>query len=320
MHREHGVEVLRIEAAALAALAERLDAPFDRAVDAIVACKGRVITTGIGKSGHIARKFAGTLTSTGVPAQFLHPGDALHGDVGVVTEQELVFLFSFSGETEEVLALLPTLRHIGPRMAAITGQRESTLGNSCEIVLDASVEREACPHNLAPTASTTVMMGLGDALAIAAMRARDFQHDDFARFHPAGALGRRLLLRVSDVMRSGTDLAIVQPDAPLTEVIHAITRARAGAACVVDGNGKLIGLVADGDIRRSLESGLEPKSTSARDVMTASAMSLSGDPLAAEALEVFRSHPVKIGEMPVVDGDGRPVGMLMIKDLIRAGI
>lgn len=320
MLRDYGLEVLRIEAASIVAVAERLDDSFDQAVQAIVDCKGRVITTGIGKSGHIARKMSGTLTSTGTPSQFLHPADALHGDVGIVSDEELVFLFSFSGETEEVLALLPTLKHIGARLVAMTGRADSSLGRACDIVLDVSIEREACPHNLAPTASTTVMLAMGDALAIAAMRARDFQHDDFARYHPAGSLGRRLLLRVADVMRKGTELAIVEPDTTLIETISAITRAGAGAACVVGADGRLCGLVADGDIRRSLEKGLEPKTTRAEDVMTAKPTVLRGNPLAAEALEVFRALSAKVGELPVVDDAEHPVGMLMLKDLIRVGL
>lgn len=318
--RDHGREVLRLEAEAVAALADSLDESFDRAVTAVLDCKGRVVTTGIGKAGHVAAKVAWTLTSTGTPSQFLHPTDALHGDVGVVSRDELVIVFSNSGETDEIRALLPVLRAIGCRTLAVTGRPESALARSCEIVVPVIVEREACPYNLAPTASTTAMLALGDALAIAVMRARDFRHDDFARFHPAGTLGRRLLLRVSDVMRTGAELATVSQEATLIEAITAITRAGAGAACVLDNNGVMVGLIADGDIRRSLEKGLEPKSTLVKDVMTHNPKHLVGDPLASEAFEVFRTLPVKIGEMPVVDDTGRPVGMLMLKDLVRAGL
>jgi arabinose-5-phosphate isomerase len=318
--RRHGREVLRIEAAALAVLAEALDESFDAAVEAILACKGRVITTGIGKSGHVAGKVAGTLTSTGTPSQFLHPADALHGDVGIVSERELVIVFSYSGESDETRALLPVLRQIRPKLIVVTGRSESTVARAADIVLNVPVEREACPHNLAPTTSTTAMLALGDALAVAVMRARDFQHDDFARFHPAGALGRRLLLRVTDVMRTGSELATVGAEASLIDAISAITRAGAGAACVLDSAGRMIGLVADGDIRRSLERGLEPKSTRAVDVMTADPRTVAPDMLASEALELFRTLPKKIGEMPVLDEDGRPIGMLMLKDLVRAGL
>ncbi|MEP0766157.1 MAG: KpsF/GutQ family sugar-phosphate isomerase [Fimbriimonadia bacterium] len=318
--RDHGREVLRLEATAVAALADSLDDSFDRAVTAVLGCKGRVVTTGIGKAGHVAAKVAWTLTSTGTPSQFLHPTDALHGDVGVVSRDELVIVFSNSGETDEIRALLPVLRAIGCRTVAVTGRPESALAKSCEIVVPVVVEREACPYNLAPTASTTAMLALGDALAITVMRARDFKHDDFARFHPAGTLGRRLLLRVSDVMRTGSELATVRQGATLIEAITAITRAGAGAACVLDDDGVMVGLIADGDIRRSLERGLEPKSTLVKDVMTRNPKHIVGDPLASEAFEIFRTLPVKIGEMPVLDETGRPLGMLMLKDLVRAGL
>ena len=317
---EHGREVLQIEAEALAALARRLDSSFERAVQAVLTCEGRVVTTGIGKSGHIAGKVAGTLTSTGTPSQFLHPADALHGDVGVVSSRELVLLFSYSGETDEIRALLPVLRRIGPKMIAVTGKTDSTLACACDVVLDVSVEREACPYNLAPTASTTVMLGLGDALAIAVMRARDFQHDDFAMYHPAGSLGRRLLLRVEDVMRKGSELATVPLGATITEVIGAITKAGAGAACVLSADGTMAGLVADGDIRRSLERGQQPNETKVEDVMTRTPRTLAPDLLASEAFDLFRTLPAKIGEMPVVDTGHHPVGMLMLKDLVRAGL
>ncbi len=309
-----------MEAAAVAALAERIDGAFDDAVRAILACEGRVITTGIGKSGHIAGKVAGTLTSTGTPSQFLHPADALHGDVGIVSSKELVLLLSYSGETEEILALLPTLKQIGPKMIAMTGRTDSTLAKASQVVLDVSIDREACPHNLAPTTSTTVMVALGDALALAVMQARDFQHADFARYHPAGSLGRRLLLRVSDVMRTGDELAIVPESSLLIDTIIAITRAGAGAACVVNGEGQMIGLFAEGDIRRSLLRGCDPKTTQVSEAMISDFYRIAGDPLAAEALEIFRTLPKKVGELPVLGEAGEPIGMLMLKDLIRAGL
>ncbi|GBC90701.1 Arabinose 5-phosphate isomerase KdsD [bacterium HR14] len=313
-------EVLRIEAQAVEALAERIDESFERAVQVLLACSGRLVVSGVGKSGAIARKLAGTFSSTGTPALFLHPTEAAHGDLGTVTAQDVALLLSYSGESDELVALCPALKRLQVFTIAMTGRPDSTLGRMADLVLDVAVEREACPHNLAPTASTTAMLAMGDALALATMVARGFTPDDFALNHPAGALGRRLLLRAHDVMRTGEALAIVPQDAPLRDALFAITRAGAGAACVVDENGVMVGLVTDGDIRRRLLQDERALSQPVHEAMNRHFYRLQGNPLAIEVLEKFQSLPVKIGDMPVLDDTGRPIGMIALKDLLRIGI
>ena len=312
--------VLNDEADALRALAERLDDTFVRAVNLVLNCGGRIVVTGMGKSGVVGRKIVGTLASTGTPALFLHPGEALHGDLGMVTHGDIVLALSYSGETDELLAVLPALKRQGSGLIAMTGNTRSTLAEAADVVLDVSVSREACPLELAPTTSTTVMMALGDALAVTIMDLRGFGRDDYARLHPAGALGRRLLLRVSDVMRTGDELAVVPESATVHEALFATTRAGAGAACLVDTEGRLTGLLTDGDVRRSLLSDPHVLSRPAHAVMTRTPRVLTGNPLAVEALGNFEHAERKIGDMPVVDDAGRPIGMLMLKDLLRAGI
>lgn len=313
-------EVLRIEAQAVEALAERIDEAFERAVQALLACSGRLVVSGVGKSGAIARKLAGTFSSTGTPAIFLHPTEAAHGDLGTVTAQDVALLLSYSGESDEIVALCPALKRLQVFTIAMTGRPDSTLGRMADLVLDVAVEREACPHNLAPTASTTAMLAMGDALALATMVARGFTPDDFALNHPAGALGKRLLLRAHEVMRTGEALAIVPQDAPLRDALFAITRAGAGAACVVDENGVMVGLVTDGDIRRRLLQDERALSQPVHEAMNRHFYRLQGNPLAIEVLEKFQSLPVKIGDMPLLDEAGRPIGMIALKDLLRIGI
>lgn len=317
---ERGKTVLLEEARAIAALAERLDDDFVRAAELLLECRGRVITTGVGKAGAVARKLAATLSSTGTPALFLHPAEGVHGDLGVVTAEDVVVALSYSGESDEVLRLLPSLRRICARVIAFTGNPASTLGAAAQIVLNVSVASEACPLGLAPTSSTAAMLALGDALALAVMEARGFTREDFARTHPAGALGRRLTLRVSDVMRTGTQMAVVTPDRLLRDAMFAISDAGAGAALVVDEDGRLCGIITDGDIRRAILKDERSLSGPVREVMKAHPFVIEGNPLAAEALELFEEHPVKIGEAPVLDAEGRPVGIVMLKDLVRAGI
>jgi len=317
---ERGKTVLQEEARAIAALADRLDDDFVRAADILLNCRGRVITTGVGKAGAIARKLAATLSSTGTPALFLHPAEGVHGDLGVVTPDDVVIAFSYSGESDEVLRLLPSLRRICARLIAFTGNRSSSLGRAAHLVLDVSVPSEACPLGLAPTTSTAVMLSLGDALALAVMEARGFTREDFARTHPAGALGRKLTLRVSDVMRTGSQMATVTPDRPLRDAMFAISDAGAGAALVIDETGRLCGIITDGDIRRSILKDEKSLVRPVREVMKTQPFVIEGNPLAAEALALFEEHPVKIGEAPVLDADGRPVGIIMLKDLVRAGI
>ncbi|MGQ9541297.1 MAG: KpsF/GutQ family sugar-phosphate isomerase [Armatimonadota bacterium] len=313
-------EVLRVEAQGILRLADRLDERFEQAVQRILSCKGRVVTTGMGKSGAIARKVAATFASTGTPAFFLHPAEGVHGDLGMVTGEDVVLALSTSGETEELLAILPALKRIGVGIIAMVGRTESTLAQAADVVLDVSVEREACPYNLAPTASTTAMLAMGDALAITVMQERRFTPEDFAVFHPAGTLGRRLLLRVHDVMRTGDNVAVVHQARPLRDVLFAITRANAGAACIVNDEGILTGIITDGDIRRHLLRDVANLDRPAEELMTRTPHVVRGNPLAVEALHLFESLPVKIGEMPVLDEDGKPVGMLMLKDLLRTGI
>ena len=316
----HARRVLTEEADALRRIAERLDSNFADAVLALHDCTGRIVVTGMGKSGHVGRKIAATLASLGTPAFFLHPAEALHGDLGMVTETDVVLALSYSGETDEVIAILPALRRRGKRLVAITGGVSSTLGAASDIVLDVSIGREACPMNLAPTTSTTAMIALGDALAVAVMEAKGFTRMDYAKVHPAGSLGRRLLLRVSEVMRSGKDLAVVAQTVSVHDAILAVTQANAGAACVTDADGKLSGIFTDGDARRYLLAfGPESWTHPVGEAMTRDPRRVVGDPLASEALDRFE-HGSPIGDLPVVSESGEPVGMLMLKDLVRAGI
>jgi arabinose-5-phosphate isomerase len=278
----------------------------------------------MGKSGSVGHKMAGTLASTGTPAFFLHPGEAVHGDLGMLQPTDVVVALSYSGETDEILAILPAIRRLGVPMIAITGGPHSTLGKLAAVVLDVSVEREACPMNLAPTTSTTAMIAVGDALAVSVMVARRFTPDDYARLHPAGSLGRRLTMSVADVMLSGDAVAIVPQEATLRDVVFAITQAHAGAAMVVDDQDRLCGLITDGDIRRHLLDGNDLLTRPAQAVMNRTPGVLTPDLLAADARrKLTEFHPIPgstVGEAPVVDADGKPMGMLTLKDLDKAGI
>jgi arabinose-5-phosphate isomerase len=303
----------------VAALAERVGEPFLCACDRLLDCRGRVVVTGMGKSGMIARKIAATLASTGTPALFLHPAEGVHGDLGMVTTGDVVLALSYSGESDEIVAILPVLKRLSIPIIAFTGNPASTLARYSEVVLDVSVAREACPHNLAPTSSTTAALALGDALALAVMRARRFTPDDFALFHPAGALGRRLLLRVADLMRTGDLVARVSPEASVHDALFAITRALAGAALIVDEEERLIGHLTDGDIRRLL---LEDEGVLRRpigEVMKTGGRATRPERLVTEALAEMQKTP-PISEMPVLDGEGRLVGYLHLKDIVKAGI
>lgn len=313
-------ETLEQEAYAILGMAERVGEPFVRAAEWMLRCEGRVIPCGIGKAGDIAKKFSSTLSSTGTPSLFLHPAEALHGDLGMVTNKDIVVLFSNSGETEEILRLYPSLREIGARTILITGRPDSSAARASDLVLDVAVEREACPHNLAPTTSTTVMLAVSDALALAVMKARDFSQTDYARYHPSGALGRRLLLKVRDAMRTGEDVPTVGPEEAFLDISRAITKAGAGAACVIDQENRLLGLITDGDLRRCLvREGAAALQMTARDMMNPNPHRIEPGILAVEALEVFENFPRKIGEMPVVDGD-LLVGLITLKDLVRLGL
>lgn len=319
MSLESGRRVLRAEAEALESLAESLDGAFEQAVEWFLECGGRVITCGLGKSGHIARKTAGTLSSTGTPSLFLHAAEAVHGDLGMVTDRDIVLIYTHSGETDELVKLFPSLRAIGARVVLMTGRPESSAGRLSDLVLSTHVVDEACPNNLAPTTSTTAMLALSDALAVAVMERRAFGREEFAKFHPSGSLGKRLLLRVTDVMRTGSDLALASPDDPVLDVMRSITQAGAGAAIVTDPSGALLGVISDGDLRRHFLGAVHPLEGRAGELMTAEPKRIEAGLLAAEALEVFQNLPVKIGELPVVE-DGKVVGLLALKDLLRSGI
>jgi arabinose-5-phosphate isomerase len=313
-------EVLEIESAAVAELSSRLGDDFVQAVELIVSCKGRLVITGMGKSGAIGRKLAGTFSSTGTPAIFLHPAEGVHGDLGVLTNDDVLLALSYSGESDELTNILPAIKRLGVGIIAIVGNQDSTLARYSQATLNVTVEREACPFNLAPTASTTAQLAIGDALALAVMQVRKFTKEDYALVHPAGSLGRRLLLTVADVMRSGDALAVVDQNALLKDVLFSITKAHAGAACVVDDSGKLCGFVTDGDIRRALlnsESALRHKVS---EVMSRTPTTINPNKLAAEGLKMMDLPQRQIGEIPVLDDQGKPVGMLMLKDLLQAGI
>ncbi len=313
-----GRTVVETEAAALSGLAGRLGADFRRAVALLAGCKGRIVVTGIGKAGLIGRKISATLASTGSPSIWLHPTEALHGDLGMLSADDLVLAVSSSGESAEIKALLPCVRGLGVPLVAITGNPSSTLGRAADVGLDASVPREACPDNLVPTASTTAALALGDALAVCLKELKGFKPADFARLHPAGALGRRLLARVSDLMRTGEANPVVRGESKVKDVILAITRARAGAASVVGPDGGLIGIFTDGDLRRKLETEGDLLELPVARVMTPSPAAIRGESLAAEAMAEMRRR--KIDELPVVDEAGRPIGMLDVQDLLSEGI
>ncbi len=313
------IATLKAEGEAVLALCNRLDSSFAQAVEMVLGCKGRLVVTGMGKSGAIGRKLAGTFSSTGTPSLFLHPAEGIHGDLGMVTDADVVLALSNSGESTEIANILPAIGRIGAKLIAMVGRPGSTLGSCADVILDTSVECEACPLGLAPTTSTTVQLALGDALALAVMEARRFTREDYALFHPGGALGRKLLLRVTDIMRSGNEMAVVKGDVMLRDVLFVITRAGAGAACVVDDGGKLIGIITDGDVRRALLQDEKALSKVASEVMVSGPRTIGPDRLATEGLRMMEAPPKQIGEMPVVE-DGKPVGMLMLKDLVAAGI
>ena len=310
--------VLAIEADAVRALIERIDERFLGAVSLILERRGRVVVSGIGKSGHIARKIASTLSSTGTPAVFLHPAEALHGDLGMIEAGDVFIAISHSGESEELLDILPQVKRRGAKLIALTGRRDSTLAKESDVLLDAGVAQEACPHNLAPTASTTAALALGDALAVALLDARGFSADDFARSHPGGTLGRRLLTHVSDVMRSGADLPAVPEGASFKQALLEISRGRMGMTAVLDAGRRVRGIFTDGDLRRALEKGVDLERTRITDVMTPGPRTIRPEALAVEAVQLMERH--KINQLLVVDGDGCLAGALNMHDLFRAKV
>jgi arabinose-5-phosphate isomerase len=311
-------EVIRIETEAVAALENRLDANFERAVDLLFNCKGRVIVCGIGKSGIIAQKIAATLSSTGTAAIFLHAAEAAHGDLGMVMPGDVVICISKSGSTEEFYTLVPILKRLETPIVAMTGNQHSPLAERADVVLDVSVEQEACPHDLAPTASTTAALVMGDALAVALVEKHHFSREDFALRHPSGALGKKLFLRIDDVMYAGDKIATVNENATIDEVIFEITRKRFGGTCVLSDDGKLAGIITDGDLRRLLKDHRSIDGLVARDIMTREPKTVHRGTLAAQALEIMEEHDIM--QMVIVDAEHRPQGMVHLHDLLKAGI
>jgi arabinose-5-phosphate isomerase len=319
-----GIAVLKAEAEAVTALIDRLDSEFEQACELILNCKGRIVVTGMGKSGHIGNKIAATLASTGSPAFFMHPGEASHGDLGMITKHDLVIALSNSGETNEITLLLPMLKRMGIPLIALTGKPQSTLATTADIHLDVSVSKEACPLGLAPTSSTTASLAMGDALAVAVLQARGFTEEDFAMSHPGGNLGRRLLLRVSDIMHTGNQIPLVNADSSLKQTLLEMTRKGLGMAGVIDSksldqkHNALLGIYTDGDLRRTFEQMPNIETASVKDYMTANCITIQAHSIASEALKVMHDH--KINALMVVDENNTIQGALNMHDLLRAGI
>jgi arabinose-5-phosphate isomerase len=311
-------QTFEIEAKALLGLKARQGESFTEAVRTMLACTGRVVVMGMGKSGHVGRKIAATLASTGTPAMFVHPAEASHGDLGMVTPGDVVLAISNSGEVDELAAILPALKRVGVVMVAMTGRSESTLARHADIVLSSAVDEEACPLQLAPTASTTAQMALGDALAVALLDARGFHEEDFARSHPGGALGRKLLTHVRDLMRSGAAVPRVAPDTPFIEMMREMTKKGLGATAIADAQGRVLGIFTDGDLRRLLEQGMDLRQLSARDVMHPNPRLVREEALAVDAADLMEQY--RITSVLVIDADGRLVGALNSNDLMRAKV
>ena len=310
--------VLEVERAGIAAVGERLGPSFDRALDVLLACRGKVVVTGVGKSGIVGRKIAATLASTGAPALFLHASEGSHGDLGVLATGDVLIAASYSGETREILRLLPLAQRLGIPLVALTGAPASSLGRAADVTLDVSVPEEACPLGLAPTASTAATMALGDALAVALFEERGFTADDFALLHPGGALGRRLL-RVEDLMRGGDALPRVLDDASLMDSVAEISNKRLGVTTVVDAAGDLVGVITDGDLRRGLQRAADIRTLVARDLMTGSPKTIGRSALAAQAVAVMERYPIT-SLIVLEDGTRRPVGVIHLHDVLRAGV
>lgn len=311
-------DVLDVEARAVAALRARLNDDFVAACHLCLATPGRVVVTGMGKSGHVSNKIAATLASTGTPAFFMHPAEASHGDLGMLTSQDLLLAISYSGETDEVVTILPLVKRMGAKLLSITGNANSTMAKAADVHLDISVSEEACPLNLAPTASTTATLAMGDALAVALLKCRGFTAEDFARSHPSGSLGKRLLLRVSDVMRSGDRVPAVRADVSLTDGLMEMTDKGLGMTAIVDEKNSIKGIFTDGDLRRTLDAGADIHTTRLRDIMQTDCKTTTPDVLAAEALHILEEN--RITSLLVVDDDDKLVGALNIHDLFREGL
>ncbi|WP_372964290.1 KpsF/GutQ family sugar-phosphate isomerase [Marinobacter sp.] len=317
-YHNSAIRAIRIEREAIEALEHRINGDFTRACDIIMACKGRVVVTGMGKSGHIGNKIAATLASTGTPSFFVHPGEASHGDLGMITPQDVVIAISNSGSTSEVVTILPLIKRMGAPLISLTGNPDSILAKEAEANLDVSVAIEACPLGLAPTSSTTATLVMGDALAVALLEARGFSAEDFAFSHPGGRLGRRLLLRVSDIMHTGDQVPRVPETTTLSGALLEITRKGLGMTTVVNAAGELTGIFTDGDLRRTLDKSVDVHTTTINQIMTRNGKTIQSDQLAAEALNIMEE--LKINALPVTDGNGNLVGAINMHDLLRAGV
>ncbi len=313
-----GQEVVKIEHEAIASLVHKIDQNFSNACQILMNCKGRIVVLGMGKSGHIGNKIAATLASTGSPAFFVHPGEASHGDLGMITSNDVVIALSNSGETREITSLLPVIKRLKVLLISLTGNPNSSLASFADVNLDTSVSKEACPMNLAPTASTTVTLVMGDAIAVALLKAKGFTENDFALSHPGGSLGRRLLLRVEDIMHKGAQIPIVELNTKVSDALLEMTDKRLGMTCVVDSDGKLAGIFTDGDLRRTLASNIDLKSSEISSAMTHNCKTIASEKLAAEALSVMEENA--IGGLLIVDENQRPIGALNMYDLLRAGV
>lgn len=315
---ELGRAVVKTEAEMVNRLLDRINEDFGRACQYLLNCKGRIIVIGVGKSGHISKKIAATLASTGSPAFFIHPSEAKHGDMGMITKNDVVLGISYSGESEELLALLPYIKRLGVPLISLTGKPHSTLSKSATVNLDASVEKEACPLGLAPTSSTTAALVMGDALAMALLDSRGFTEDDFALSHPGGTLGRRLLLRVNELMHQNTEIPMVKDDATLKEALVEITQKKLGMTTVVDSEGRLVGVFTDGDIRRAFDNNADIHKTPVHEVMSRNPKTIQSSMLAAEALNIMESF--KITSLVVANDDQKPNGIVHIHDILQAGV
>lgn len=318
MSLEHGRRVLDIEARAIASLVDRLDDRFTRAVEILFVCSGKVVVSGMGKSGLIGQKIAATLASTGTPAFFLHPAEGIHGDLGMLARRDTVIALSNSGETEEVLKLLPFVKRLNIPVIALTGRLQSSLAKNSDVTLDVSVSEEACPMGLAPTASTTAMLAMGDALAIALLQKRGLSEEDFAQFHPGGTLGRRLLLKVKDLMHHGEAVPRIQAGATVHDAILEMTTKKLGMTTVLEDDGRLLGVITDGDLRRYLEKGLDLTTAQARDLASRSPKTIASDALAARAVQIMEEF--SITALVVLDEHASVVGVLHLHDLLKSGI
>ena len=312
-------DVLEIESRGILSLIDRLDENFVRAVDLLFGCKGKVVVTGLGKSGLICHKIAATLSSTGTPALFLHAGDAVHGDLGMIMKDDVVLAVSNSGETDELLKLLPILRRMGLKLIVMTGNSNSTLSRAGDVILNAAVKEEACPMGLSPTASTTAALALGDALAVVLLEMKGFKEEDFALRHPGGILGRKLLLRVEDLMHRDAELPVVREDTPMKDTLLEITSKRLGVTGVVDGRGGLVGIITDGDLRRGLESKGDIFRFKAKELMTRNPKTITADALAARAVALMEQHSITLLFI-LEDGGRKPLGVVHLHDLLKAGI